>query len=138
MSQKQTILILIAEDKEYMQNLIKKYILSNPTKKINNIEIEYDIDVVSSAEEAVLKYVAAEHDIVIMDLFFNNDVLTGIYATEEILEVNNNASIIGMASEGDFNVEEFKNCGIQYFLEKPFQDAYLWDRTNAILEKLLN
>lgn len=138
MSEKRTILILLAEDKEYMQSLIKDYIYSNPTKIIKDVEIEYEIDIVSSAEEAILKYVAAEHDIVIMDLSFGDDDLTGIHATEEILEVNTNLNIIGMASEGDINVEQFKNSGIRYFLEKPFQDAYLWNKIDTIIEELLS
>lgn len=137
MLQKYTISILLAEDKEYMYNLIEKYILSNPNRVIQGVEVDYEVDIKTTAEEAILKYVSLEHDIVIMDLNFDDGGMTGIEATKELLEVNDNLSIIGMASEGDKRVDEFKSCGIKYFLEKPFQDAYLWTRIDAISDEII-
>lgn len=129
--------ILVAEDKEYMRNLIKKYILTNPTKKIHGVEIDYYIDFCETADEAILKYVGGEHDVVIMDLFFDTGDFNGIEATKELLEVNPRVSIIGMASEGEARVDEFKQSGIKFFLEKVFQDSYLWNRLDVISNDII-
>lgn len=135
--EKYKVSILIAEDKEYMQNLIKKYILTNPTKNIRGVELEYYIDICDTAEEAILRYVGGEHDIIILDLHFDNGELNGIEAAKEILEVNPDANIIGIASEGEPFVDEFKGCGISFFLEKVFQDSYLWNRVDIISDKII-
>jgi CheY-like chemotaxis protein len=132
-----TIRVLLAEDKEYMQELIKKYVLSNPNRLINGVNINYEIDIKSTAEDAILKYVSLEHDIVIMDLFFDGGILTGIDATNELLQVAPDLSIIGIASETDGKIEEFNRSGIRYFLEKPFQDGYLWSRMDAISQEII-
>ena len=137
MLEKYTISILLTEDKEYMQDLIERYILTNPTRIIRGVEIDYRVDIKNTAEESILKYVSLEHDIVIMDLFFDEGRLTGINATEELLEVNPELSIIGMASESDAQVEEFKNSGIRFFLDKPFQDSYLWSRIDTISDEII-
>lgn len=129
--------ILVAEDKEYMRNLIQKYILSNPTKTIEGVEIDYYIDFCETADEAILKYVGGEHDIVIMDLFFDKGDLNGIEATGELLEVNPRVQMIGMASEGEPRVDEFKASGIRFFLEKVFQDTYLWKRLDIISKEII-
>lgn len=137
MLNKYTISILLAEDKEYMYNLIEKYILSNPTRVIKGVEVDYQVDIKTTAEEAILKYVSLEHDIVIMDLIFDEGSLNGAQATEELLEVNPELSIIGMASEGDSKIDEFKRSGIRFFLDKPFQDAYLWSRIDTISNEII-
>lgn len=135
--QQYTLSILIAEDKEYMQNLIKKYVLTNPTKTVHGVEINYNVDICDTADEAILKYVGGEHDIVIMDLFFDKGELNGIEAVGELLEVNGNLDIIGIASEGEPRVDEFKYSGIRFFLEKVFQDTFLWTRIDAISNEII-
>lgn len=137
MLDKYTISILLAEDKEYMCDLIKKYVLSNPTRMIHGVEVDYSLDIKNIADEAVLKYVSLEHDIVIMDLLFDEGSLNGVKATEEILEFNPELNIIGMASEGEAHIDEFKKCGIRFFLEKPFQDSYLWSRIDEISNEII-
>ena len=135
--QQYTLSILIAEDKEYMQNLIKKYVLTNPTKTVHGVEINYNVDICDTADEAILKYVGGEHDIVIMDLFFDRGELNGIDAVEQLLEANCNLNIIGMASEGEPRVDEFKYSGIRFFLEKVFQDTFIWTRIDAISNEII-
>lgn len=65
------------------------------------------------------------------------DEVDGLTATKEILEMNPNAKIIGIASEGDARVEEFKNSGIKLFLEKPFQDTYINSRIETLIDEIL-
>ena len=127
----------MAEDKEYMRKLIEKYIFSNPTKSVHGVNINYYVDFCETADEAILKYVGGEHDIVIMDLFFDKGDLNGIEAVGELLEVNPKLSIIGMASEGEPKVDIFKQSGIRFFLEKVFQDSYLWNRVDAISSEII-
>jgi CheY-like chemotaxis protein len=135
--EKYTIRVLLAEDKEYMQELVKKYVLSNPNRCVHGVNVDYEIDIKSNAQDAILKYVSLEHDIVIMDLLFDGYELTGIDATSELLQVAPNLSIIGIASETDGKLEEFQRSGIRFFLEKPFQDGYLWSRMDVITDEVI-
>lgn len=127
--------ILVVEDKKYMIDVIREYILSNPTRWFNDIEVEYEVVVVEDGKEAILQYAKYNYPIIIMDLHMPK--LNGIIAVESILEINPRARIIGMASQGESLVDEFKECGIRMFLEKPFQNTYLWRRMDELMEDVL-
>lgn len=135
MTQKIKVPILVVDDKEFMINVIRDYILSNPVNWFNGIEVEYDIVAVQDGKEAILQYAKYNYPIVIMDLHMPK--LNGLIAVESILEINSTARIIGMASHGESLVEEFKESGIRMFLEKPFQNAYLWSRMNELMEEII-
>ena len=128
--------ILIVDDKKFMRDTVKSYIESNQNRNIGGIEFDFDITTTDNGEEAVLLYARDRYEIVIMDL--SMDVMDGLTATKEILEINPKAKIIGMASEGDQNVEEFKVSGIKYFIEKPFQDTYINSKIDIMVKEIFN
>lgn len=128
--------ILIVDDKKFMRDVIKSYVESNENKNVGGIEFDFDITTVDNGEEAVLLYARDKHEIIIMDL--SMDGMDGLTATKEILEINPQAKIIGMASEGDQKVEEFKLSGIKYFLEKPFQDTYINSKIDTMVREIFN
>ena len=125
--------ILLAEDKKFMRDIIKDYLGKN--KEFNGINFDLNIFEVENGEDAVLIYAKEKHEIIIMDLTL--DKMNGIVATHEILEINPKAQIIGIASEGDDEVDLFKVCGIKSFIEKPFQSTYIHTRIDAIMEEIL-
>ena len=130
--------ILLVYDKKFMRDSIKQYILSNPVKKIGTVEYEFDITEVDNGEESILQYTSHNNvfEIVIMDLSMGKGI-NGLEASKQILEIDPNARIIGMASEGDRYVEEFKNCGIKFFLEKPFQSTYINSKIDSMIKEIL-
>lgn len=131
---KTTIRVLLVEDKKFMRDVVKGYI-ENTTREVNGKEFNIEVFEVEDGEEAVLTYAKDKHEIIIMDLTL--DKMDGITATKEILEMNPHAKIIGMASEGDKNVDDFKICGINTFLEKPFQSTYINSRIDSMIEEIL-
>lgn len=126
--------VLIVDDKKFMRDTVKAYVESNQNRNVGGVEFDFEITTVDNGEEAILSYARDKHEIVIMDL--SMDEIDGLTATKEILEINPKAKIIGMASEGDLNVEEFKVSGIKYFLEKPFQDTYINSKIDILVKEI--
>lgn len=127
--------ILLVDDKKFMRDTVKSYIENNPNKRVGSVEYDFEVTTAEDGEEAVLLYARDKHEIVIMDLVM--DKMDGKTATKEILSINPKAKIIGMASEGDDNVEEFKTCGIKFFVEKPFQDTYINSKIDSMIKEVL-
>lgn len=128
--------VLIVDDKKFMRDTVKSYIESNQNRSVGGIEFDFDITTTDNGEEAVLLYARDRYEIIVMDL--SMDIMDGLTATKEILEINPKAKIIGMASEGDLNVEEFKVSGIKYFIEKPFQDTYINSKIDIMVKEIFN
>lgn len=128
--------VLIVDDKKFMRDTVKSYIESNQNRNVGGIEFDFDITTTDNGEEAVLLYARDKYEIIVMDL--SMDIMDGLTATKEILEINPKAKIIGMASEGDPNVEEFKVSGIKYFIEKPFQDTYINSKIDIMVKEIFN
>ena len=126
--------VLIVDDKKFMRDTVKDYVENNQNRNVGGIEFDFEITTVDNGEEAILSYARDKHEIVIMDL--SMDEIDGLTATKEILEINPKAKIIGMASEGDSNVEEFKVSGIKYFLEKPFQETYINSKIDILVKEI--
>lgn len=127
--------LLIVDDKKFMRDVIKTYIENKEDWSVSGNSFSFEITTAKNGEEAVLYYANGRHEIIIMDL--EMDEVDGLTATKEILEMNPNAKIIGIASEGDARVEEFKNSGIKFFLEKPFQDTYINSRIEMLMDEIL-
>ena len=128
--------VLVVDDKKFMRDTVKSYIESNQNRNVGGIEFDFDITTTDNGEEAVLLYARDKYEIIVMDL--SMDIMDGLTATKEILEINPKAKIIGMASEGDPNVEEFKVSGIKYFIEKPFQDTYINSKIDIMVKEIFN
>ena len=127
--------LLLVDDKKFMLESIKSYIENKKNWNISGLNYSFEVMDVQDAEIAVLLYAKYNHDIVIMDLDMPN--MNGIVAVKQILEINPNATIIGMASETDSNIDEFKSSGIKFFLEKPFQDTYINSRIESIMNEII-
>lgn len=130
--------VLLAEDKDYMSSIIIRYILENPTKEYRGVSINYNVDLATNGTDAVSKYACDKHNIVIMDAYFDDGDIDGVLAIQDILEIDSQSRIIGMSTENDPNVAKFKKSGIKFFLDKPFQDAYLWSRIDCFMEEIVD
>lgn len=126
--------LLLVDDKKFMLDSIKSYIENKKDWNIAGIDYSFEVMAYQDAEKAVLSYAKYKHDIIIMDLDMPD--MDGITATKQILEINPNASIIGIASEGDNKIEEFKSSGIKFFVEKPFQDTYINSKIEFIMNEI--
>ena len=126
--------LLLVDDKKFMLDSVKSYIENKKDWNIAGVNYSFEVMALQDAEKAVLLYAKYNHDIVIMDLDMPD--MDGITATKQILEINPNANIIGMASEGDNKIEEFKLSGIKFFIEKPFQDTYINSKIELIINEI--
>lgn len=126
--------ILVVDDMNFIRESIKGYIEGNTNRNLAGTEFDFDITLSSNAEEAILLYARDKHEIIIMDL--SMEKIDGIEATKEILEINPEAKIIGIASEGDAKVEEFKKSGIKFFIEKPFQSTYINSKIDILVKEI--
>lgn len=126
--------LLLVDDKKFMLDSIKSYIENKKDWNIAGIDYSFEVMAYQDAEKAILSYAKYKHDIIIMDLDMPD--MDGITATKQILEINPNASIIGIASEGDNKIEEFKSSGIKFFVEKPFQDTYINSKIEFIMNEI--
>ena len=126
--------LLIVDDKKFMLDSVKSFIENKKDWNVNGVNYEFEIMTTQDAETAILLYTKYNHDIVIMDLGMPE--MDGLTATKLIFEVNPNANIIGMASESDKNIEEFKASGIRFYLDKPFQDTYINSRIEYIMNEI--
>lgn len=126
--------LLLVDDKKFMLDSIKSYIENKKDWNILGIDYSFEVMAYQDAEKAILSYAKYKHDIIIMDLDMPD--MDGVTATKQILEMNPNASIIGIASEGDNKIEEFKSSGIKFFVEKPFQDTYINSKIEFIMNEI--
>lgn len=126
--------LLIVDDKKFMLDSVKSYIENKKDWNINGVSYEFEVMTTQDAETAILLYTKYNHDIVIMDLGMPK--MDGLTATKLIFEINPNANIIGMASESDKFIEEFRASGIKFYLDKPFQDTYINSRIQHIMDEI--
>ena len=130
---KRTYSILIIDDAFFLRNLIKKAIAKKP-----NEELDYDFEILTEAqngEEGLELYQIVKPDIVTVDI--NMPKLNGIEFIKKLKKLNPYSKIIvisaNLASEYKDKVIE---AGAFSYIQKPFQDAYLWSRLDAIAEEL--
>ena len=130
---KRTYSILIIDDAFFLRNLIKKAIAKKPNEDLN-----YDFEILTEAqngEEGLELYQIVNPDIVTVDI--NMPKLNGIEFIKKLKKLNPYSKIIvissNLASEYKDKVIE---AGAFSYIQKPFQDAYLWSRLDAIAEEL--
>ena len=101
--------ILVAEDSSVVHNLIKKIFQ----------QLNYTITSAKDGQEA-LDYLSKDsYDIVLMDI--NMPIMDGMTATKKIREGGDDIPIIAISGNSkNYSLEDFKNIGINEYLQKPF------------------
>ena len=130
---KRTYSILIIDDAFFLRNLIKKAIAKKPNEDLN-----YDFEILTEAqngEEGLELYQIVNPDIVTVDI--NMPKLNGIEFIKKLKKLNPYSKIIVISSnlESEYKDKVIEEGAFSY-IQKPFQDAYLWSRLDAIAEEL--
>ena len=131
---KKTFSVLIVDDAFFIRNLIKRAISNKPSK-----EYSYTFKILSEAtngNEGLDLYKLAKPDIITIDINMPN--LNGIELIKELKKIDKNAQIIVISSIVNEKIKsEILNLGV-YFIQKPFQEAFLWVKLDKIAEHLMN
>jgi signal transduction histidine kinase/CheY-like chemotaxis protein len=118
--------ILVAEDNEINQKLIRKM--------LSKIHVNYEI--VSNGKEAVDRFIANKHSIILMDI--NMPEMDGLEAARLILQNESISKPILIALTADVidnAPERYKNLGFDDFLAKPVKLKELQEKIHYWLEK---
>ncbi len=114
--------VLIADDSEFMRNLLREILAD-------------DFEIVGEAEngvEAVNLYEQERPDIVMMDIVM--PIRSGIEATTEITQSDPNANVIMCTSVGqEEKMKEAIKAGADGYITKPFQKPNVLDAINDVV-----
>lgn len=117
--------ILIAEDSEFMRNIIKNILLNHGM---------YRIFEASDGQECVKKYNEHKPDLVFLDIMMPNK--SGMEALKEIRKHDPNAKIIVVTSVREQSVhDEAEEIGISGYIVKPFIKNEIIKLMNKIMNE---
>lgn len=115
--------ILIADDAKFMQTMVEKIL----EKHGHNI-----VAFANNGKEAIKKYDKHRPDLVTMDITMPS--VSGIEATEKILEIDPNANIIMCSAMGQKPmVLEAIEAGAKTFIVKPIKEDKLIESIEEVL-----
>lgn len=119
----------MSEQQKKIKILVVDDIVETRNNLINLLYFEKDIEVIDSAtrgQEGIDKAKKLNPDIVLMDI--NMPDMTGIVATEKILQQMQNVSVIMMSVQGEQDyLRQAMRAGASEFLVKPFSGDELVD-----------
>ncbi len=114
--------VLIADDSEFMRNLLKQI-------------LEERFTIIGEAEngvEAVNQYEEHEPDIVMMDIVM--PIKDGIKATDEIKQKNPDSKVIMCTSVGqEKKMEKAIEAGADGYITKPFQKPSVMEAIDEVI-----
>ena len=133
---KQNYRILIIDDAFFLRNLIKKAIASKPQDDDLNYKFEIAGEAVNG-EEGLELYKTCKPDIVTVDI--NMPKLNGLDFIQKLKAIYPYAKIIVISSNLKTEFEEKAlNAGAFTYIQKPFQNSYLWSRLDEIAKKIMD
>lgn len=125
--------ILVIDDAFFIRNLIKKAVMKKPVKDDISFEIVGEAENGSQGLEMVKEL---NPDIITVD--FNIPELNGLDFAKYLKETNPKIPILMVSSNTDPNFPaEVEAIGC-HFLQKPFQEAFLWMRLDSLVEEINN
>lgn len=116
--------ILLVDD-DFVNRLLGKTVLDN---------FEGDIDLAENGKEAIIKAGKKKYDIIFLDIHMPD--IDGFQVAKTIREigVNQETSIIAVTAAIMKNeIEEFKNCGINDYLIKPYKEIDVFNKLLKVL-----
>lgn len=126
--------VLIVDDAFFIRNLIKRAIGNKPSK-----DYPYEFEIAGeglNGEEGLMLYKALRPDVVTVDV--NMGSLGGVAFIKKVRAFDKNAQVIVVSSSLDNKLkEEIAKLGC-YYIQKPFQEAYLWTKLDMIAESLIS
>lgn len=126
--------VLVVDDAFFIRNLIKRAIGNKPSS-----DYPYEFEIAGeglNGEEGLLLYKALKPDIVTVDV--NMGSLGGVAFIKKLRAFDKEAQVIVISSSLDNNLKaEISKLGC-YYIQKPFQEAYLWRKLDTIAEYLMS
>ena len=93
---------------------------------------DHEVKMAANGEAALKLLIAFEPDLILLDI--KMPVMNGLEALEKIRSSGCQADVIMMTDYGDIqNMEQAKDLGILYYINKPFDVFELRKRVNKIL-----
>lgn len=125
--------ILVIDDAFFIRNLIKKAVNRKPIK--NDISFEI-VGEAQNGNEGLALAKELNPDIITVD--FNIPELNGLDFAKYLKETNPKIPILMISSNTDPNFpKEVEDIGC-HFLQKPFQESFLWMRLDGLVEEIQN
>lgn len=125
--------VLVVDDAFFIRNLIKRAVGNKPSA-----DYSYEFELIGeglNGEEGLLLYKSLRPDIVTADI--NMGSLGGVKFIKAVQKINPKAKIIIISSSLDNKIKsEVAELGC-YYIQKPFQEAYLWTKLDTIAEELM-
>lgn len=124
--------VLIIDDAFFIRNLIKRAIVTKP----EDDKLGYKFDVIGEAingKEGIIQYFKHKPDIITLDI--NMPDINGIEVAKQIISKDPNAKIIAISGNLEDSItQEILNAGALEYIQKPFQNAYLWDKLDKVVD----
>jgi Response regulator containing CheY-like receiver domain and AraC-type DNA-binding domain len=124
--------VLIIDDAFFIRNLIKRAIMTKP----EDDKLGYKFDVIGEAingKEGIIQYFNNKPDIITLDI--NMPDINGIEVAKQIISKDPNAKIIAISGNLDESItQEILKAGALEYIQKPFQNAYLWDKLDKVVD----
>ena len=93
---------------------------------------DHEVQMAKNGEEAIQLFMAFQPDIILMDMKI--PVMNGLETLEKIRASGSRVDVIMMTNYGDIqNMEQAKDLGILYYINKPFDVFELRKRVKEIL-----
>lgn len=125
--------VLVVDDAFFIRNLIKRAVGNKPSADYN-----YEFELIGegvNGEEGLLLYKSLKPDVVTADV--NMGSLGGVKFIKAVKKINPKAKIIIISSSLDNKLKaEVSEQGC-FYIQKPFQEAYLWTKLDKIAEELM-
>ena len=125
--------ILVIDDAFFIRNLIKKAVMRKPIK--NDISFEI-VGEAQNGNEGLKLVKELNPDIITVD--FNIPELNGLDFAKYLKETNPHIPILMISSNTDPTFpQQVEEIGCN-FLQKPFQESFLWMRLDSLVEEIKN
>lgn len=120
--------VLIIDDAFFIRKLIKKAIESKPMNDYGSFQI---VEEAINGESGIQKYFETNPDLVTLDI--NMPGINGVDVVKKILEKDSSAKILVISGNDKPEIkDEILKAGALDYIQKPFQNAYLWERLDKI------
>lgn len=120
--------VLVIDDAFFIRKLIKKAIESKPINTGGTFQIAEEA---INGESGIQKYFEVKPDLVTLDI--NMPGMNGIEVVNKILEKDPSAKILVISGNDKVEIKnEILKAGALDYIQKPFQNAYLWERLDKI------
>ena len=112
--------ILVVDDKFGVRSLLHEFFGEN-----------HEVEMAANGVEAIRLFIAFKPDLIVMDIKMPG--MSGIETLRQIRDLDRRVAVIMMTGYGDSqNMEQVKDLGVNYYMDKPFDLFELKERVREI------